>query len=1352
MNAPHPVRPLATANPRRPSAPAGTAPGAGSEAGLESDSQEASARLREIPYNYTSFSDREIVQRLLGPRAWDILGHLRQERRTGRSARMLYEVLGDIWVVQRNPYLEDDLLDNPRRRRLLIGALHHRLAEVGKRRSPADDAHRDALVVELLAAAGAAVESFAAHFRTVWDLRRNARRVLGRHTARDNLKFDGLSRVSHVTDATDWRVEYPFVVLTPDTEAEMAGLVAGCIELGLTIIPRGGGTGYTGGALPLTWKSAVINTEKLEALGEVEMLTLPGLAHPVATIRSEAGVVTQRVADAAERAGHVFAVDPTSAEASCVGGNIAMNAGGKKAVLWGTALDNLAWWKMVTPKAQWLEVTRLDHNLGKIHDAPLARFELKYFDASGKVLQRTEQLEIPGRVFRKEGLGKDVTDKFLAGLPGIQKEGCDGLITSARWILHRMPSHVRSVCLEFFGNPRDAVPSIVEIKDYLFGLKDQGVLLAGLEHLDDRYLKAVGYTTKSKRALAAIGASGLPKMVLLGDIVGDDADAVARATSEVVRIANSRGGEGFVAVSADARKKFWLDRKRTAAIAKHTNAFKINEDVVIPLPRMGEYTEGIERLNVELSLRNKLELVQALRDFFAHGPLPLGKGDDAGEIPSAELLEDRVQQAQALLAEVGALWQHWLDGLDVVQPETADSAPGGETCFAMLQDWRWRASWKAQILKPLQTLFAGGAFAPLLAECLRIHRQVLRGRVWIALHMHAGDGNVHTNIPVNSDNYAMLQTAREAVVRIMALARRLDGVISGEHGIGITKLEFLSDAELKDFADYKARVDPEGRFNKGKLLREPAGAALDTPPVSPTYAADLSAAYTPSFGLMGHESLIMQRSDIGAISDSIKDCLRCGKCKPVCATHVPRANLLYSPRNKILATSLLIEAFLYEEQTRRGISVRHWEDFEDVADHCTVCHKCESPCPVNIDFGDVTMAMRNLLRKMGKKSFRPGNAAAMLFLNATQPQAIKLMRGAMVGVGFKVQRFMNGLLRAAARQQTAAPPATLGTAPLKEQVIHFINKKMPGGLPKKTARALLDIEDKNYVPIIRDPRATTAETEAVFYFPGCGSERLFSQVGLATQAMLWHAGVQTVLPPGYLCCGYPQRGSGQADKAEKIITDNRVLFHRVANTLNYLDIKTVVVSCGTCYDQLQGYEFDQIFPGCRIVDIHEFLLGKGITLASALGSTGNASAGYLYHDPCHSPMKLQEPMKTVQALMGPNVLKNERCCGESGTLGVTRPDIATQVRFRKESEIRAGEATLRSQMAHSGQAAAANVKILTSCPSCLQGLKRYEDDLSNGLLEADYIVVEMARLILGEGWMPDYVARANAGGIERVLV
>jgi Fe-S oxidoreductase len=553
-------------------------------------------------------------------------------------------------------------------------------------------------------------------------------------------------------------------------------------------------------------------------------------------------------------------------------------------------------------------------------------------------------------------------------------------------------------------------------------------------------------------------------------------------------------------------------------------------------------------------------------------------------------------------------------------------------------------------------------------------------------------------------------------------------VISGEHGIGITKLQFLTDDETAEFRAWKARIDPEGRFNRGKLLADPA------------VPGDLRNAYTPSFGLMGAESLILHESDIGAIADSMKNCLRCGKCKPVCSTHVPRANLLYSPRNKILATSLLIEAFLYEEQTRRGVSVRHWDEFSDVADHCTVCHKCEAPCPVDIDFGDVSMNMRNLLRKMGKKKFNAGNAAAMFFLNATDPDTIRATRAAMVGVGYKAQRLAVDLFRSFGKRQSAKPPATVGRPAMREQVIHFVNKKLPGNLPKKTARALLDIEDSRYVPIIRDPQKVASDAEAVFYFPGCGSERLFSQVGLATQAMLWHVGVQTVLPPGYLCCGYPQRGSGQFDKADKIITDNRVLFHRVANTLNYLDIRTVVVSCGTCFDQLQGYEFERIFPGCRILDIHEFLLEKGVKLEQVTGTR------YMYHDPCHSPMKTHQPMKVVNALINDSVNgrveRNDRCCGESGTLAVTRPDISTQVRFRKEEEMKKGAAALRAQ-------AVTPVKVLTSCPSCLQGLSRYSEDAGT---EADYIVVEIARHMLGENWLPEYVGRANAGGIERVLV
>ena len=1284
------------------------------------------ARLREIPYNYTSFSDREIVIRLLGEPAWHALDELRAQRVTGRSARMLYEVLGDIWVVRRNPYLQDDLLDSPRRQALLVDAMRHRLNEIEKRRGDKGGADRDSNVGELLAAARGAVDAFESEFDDTRQLRRRITRRLGAITRKDNIQFDGMARVSHVTDATDWRVEYPFVVVNPDTEEECAPIVRALIELGLTIIPRGGGTGYTGGAIPLDRLSAVVNTEKLEALSEIEIRLLPGLSEPCPVIRCGAGVVTKRVMEAAEAAGLVFAVDPTSADASCIGGNVAMNAGGKKAVLWGTALDNLASWRMVTPEAEWLEVERLDHNRGRIHDAPLARFRLRRFEADGRTLKSEELLEVEGKRLRKEGLGKDVTDKFLAGLPGVQKEGCDGLITSATFILHRMPQHVRTVCLEFFGDVKKAVPSIVEIKNYLDA--HPKAILAGLEHLDERYVKAVGYATKAK-------SRGRPRMILLGDIVSDDADAAAEAASHVVRIANARDGEGFVAVTPEQRKRFWLDRARTAAISRHTNAFKINEDVVIPLGRLGEYTDGIERINVEFSIANKLVLAARLTEFFA-GPMPLW-GDDKtlDRIGRDELLGDRQAQARELVKRVVERWQFILASLDRnaadvrtdleglgVHPDAIgnDPEPG---VFERVQLHHLRISWKVELRDPLREIFSGRDFEPVMRAIEAIHAEVLRGRVFVALHMHAGDGNVHTNIPVNSDNYEMLQQANAAVARIMAFARALGGVISGEHGIGLTKIEYLTPEELAPFAEYKRRVDPEGRFNRGKLL---AG-------------ADLRRAYTPSFALIGHESLILEQNDIGAIADMFKDCLRCGKCKPVCATHVPRANLLYSPRNKILATSLLTEAFLYEEQTRRGVSIRHFDEYGDVADHCTVCHKCESPCPVDIDFGDVSIAMRNLLAKLRKRRFNPGTWAALQFLNATDPTKIKIIKTLMIDFGFRAQRLANKLWGRTpfVQRQVRHPPETVGKPAIKAQVIHFINKPMPGGLPKKTARALLDVEDPAIIPIIRDPARMTEESEAVFYFPGCGSERLFGQVGLATQAMLYHVGSLCVLPPGYLCCGYPQTSAGRADKGEQITIANRVLFHRVANTLNYLDIKTVVVSCGTCMDQLQKYEFDKIFPGCRLLDIHEYLMEKGLALEGVKG------VRYMYHDPCHTPMKTHKPLTVVNALMGQDVQLNDRCCGESGTFAATRPDIATQVRFRKEAEMRKGAGNVRAD-GFKGE-----VKILTACPSCLQGLSRFDDDSGT---TADYIVVEMARHLLGESWMKDFVAKANRGGIERVLL
>ena len=1268
-----------------------------------------SQRIREIPFNYTSFSDREIVIRLMGDDAWKVINELRETRRTGRSARMLFGVLGDIWIVKRNPFLQDDLIGNRKRLQQLVEALQERLIQIKNW----SDGNQKA--IDLQIAACETVNNFESWLIAMGEQRIVAKKVLQKVTAKTNIDFTGLARVSHTTDATDWRVELPFVVLTPDTEQEIAHLVQKCIELGLTIIPRGGGTGYTGGAIPLYENTAVINLEKLERIGVIQQQNLKGCEKPAHTITAEAGVVTLRITEKAATKKLAFAVDPTSQDASTIGGNIAMNAGGKKAVLWGTTLDNLTRWRMVTPDAHWLDVERINHNFGKIHDQELVQFSVtKTHRDTGKMIGDVVELKIPGHKFRKVGLGKDVTDKFLSGLPGIQKEGCDGLITSAEFILHEVPEFTRTICLEFFNQDSGKdVSAIVEIKDFIDA--NSKTLLSGLEHLDARYIKAVKYTTKSSR-------QHQPKMVLLADVLSDDQDTLAEVCSEVVEIANKRGAEGFIAVSPQARMHFWEDRKRTAAISAHTNAFKINEDVVIPLENLSAYNRGIEILNIERSMLNKIHIVDEIE---IHLQKLLTSNESITD-DSREIDNQKLQFACQVLAERKALWKQWLESFEALAStfeEHINPVNEDDTVIDCLLNKSLIISYRQSIKKALDEIFSGLDYEPLRENIHKIHTKIRDERLFVALHMHAGDGNVHSNIPVHSDNYEMLHQAEILVDSIMKLAISLDGVVSGEHGIGLTKIQYLEEDKLADFKAYKQRVDPEGNFNKGKLEKD----------------AGLQNAYTPSLKLVQQEAIILEHSELGAINDMVKNCLRCGKCKPECMTHIPRANLLYSPRNKILATGLIIESFLYEEQARRGVSIKHFDEMNDVADHCTTCHKCLNPCPVDIDFGDVSIKMRQVLVEQGKKRKNYGSILALWFLNKTDPFVIKLARKFMLDLGFKSIRVANKLFKFSGLLRSKKIPQSSHTIPkVNQQVINFVRNPVKANVPDQTMRQMLNVNDNGMVPIIRNPKTPVDQRESVFYFPGCGSERLFSQVGLATISMLYEVGARTVLPPGYLCCGYPQLAAGEYVKGQSITAENRVLFHRIANTLNYLDIKTVVVSCGTCLDQMENYDFESIFPGSRIVDIHEYLLEKGMKL------TNDTEQNYILHDPCHSPIKNYDATDLATTLMSQPVELSKRCCGEAGTLATARPDISLQLQSRKKEELERAIIEINTKVPNK-----VVTKCLTTCPACAQGLSRYED--STGL-KTDYMVVEMAAQIYGKEWLNSFNIKLNEGGIERVLL
>ena len=439
--------------------------------------------------------------------------------------------------------------------------------------------------------------------------------------------------------------------------------------------------------------------------------------------------------------------------------------------------------------------------------------------------------------------------------------------------------------------------------------------------------------------------------------------------------------------------------------------------MVIPLPRLGDYSDGIERINIELSIQNKLRLLDTLTEYF-HGRSPVDKLDT--NLPSEELIGDRRASALSQLAITRDRWQWLLEHLDRPFHEyrerwphapLEDAAATPASVFHALRDMVVRVSWKREMQAELEQLFSGNTDGPILAAIRAIQQSAAQPRVCRAAHACRRRQRPHQPA-------GQLRRLRDAAKRAQGGgAHHGAGALLGRsdfrrarhrhHQAGIPQRE-----EIAPFRAYKQQVDPNGHFNRGKLLP----------------GADLAMAYTPSFSLLGAESLILEQSDIGAISDSIKDCLRCGKCKPVCSTHVPRANLLYSPRNKILGVGLLTEAFLYEEQTRRGVSLKHFEELSDVADHCTVCHRCVKPCPVKIDFGDVSVAMRNFLRKTGNKSFNPGTAVGMAFLTAKDPATIKALRTGLVGVAYKAQRLGNavGKRLGLIGSQTRQPPATVG--------------------------------------------------------------------------------------------------------------------------------------------------------------------------------------------------------------------------------------------------------------------------------------------------------------------------------------
>ncbi len=1215
-------------------------------------------KYREIPYNYTSFSDREIILKYYDQETLDIIEVLRHQRVTGRSAKLLNETIGDYFIIDRNPYIFNDFLENN-------GKLH-RLKKLHEKRLSiiAGAANNNPLVAKLLDRTKNLDQEFFDGFAATRRFRFRAAHELHQATARNNIHFEPFHRVSHVTDASDWRVEYPAVVVYPDDVSEMPGIIRAARKLGLAIIPRGGGTGLTGGAVPVLKNTLVINTEKLRAISPITVVIEGGQEIPVISV--EAGTVTDDVIEYCGHHGYIFATDPTSAWASTIGGNIAENAGGKKCVMWGTAIDNILSFRIVNAAGQVLEVKRRNHPYRKIRENDEVIFDVSHH---GSVIKT---ITLQGTDIRKKGLGKDITNKALGGLPGIQKEGGDGIIIDATFILYRPFAHRRTICLECFGaNMTNAAKAIVSIRNAFSG--EGGANLTALEHFDEKYVAAINYRNKSERIET-------PKAVLLIDVESNNEADVDAACARIITMVKPYNTEALVARNEAESFLFWSDRKNLGAIAKHTNAFKLNEDIVIPLDELPAFADFVERLNLRKELTNALGCIARADEY-------LVRRDRAG---LQEFTVGRIDACHTHLEEMKKRYAGWLEQLD-------DPAPGG--IFRQVQDGAVTISFDDDVTGYIPKILHG--YTEMVNEINEVISAERKRKVIIATHMHAGDGNVHVNIPVHSNDYAMMQEADETAGIVMKQAVALGGVISGEHGIGLTKLRFIDRAILDEFDRYNRETDPDDLFNPGKLT-------ADFP---------LSRIYTPSFNLLELEAFILEATDLEELMGSMASCVRCGKCKTVCNTHYPGGTMFFNPRNKILGVALVMEAVLYDAQTSTTF-FKNFRKLQEISDHCTICHKCAVPCPVKIDFGEITLMIRKLLVARRKKSFKLVTQLALFYLRRKGYYFNKAVRPLMYRLGFNAQRigyFINRPFRAITRH-------------VMPKLSAILSSPLPGNAGEQSLRERLGLKGAHNIFSFENPDRPVKKS--VLYFPGCGSERMFPEISMAVIALLYRAGVRVVIPPEYLCCGYPFLSNGQDDRADIKSYENRILFHRIADIIGYMDISDIIVSCGTCYDMLEKYEVENIFSGALLTDISEFIYREDLYRAEP-----GLHLPLIYHEPCHTPLKAAGSDKVIPRLFGALPRSVPYCCGEVGTLSMSRPDISETIRDRKTFLVKSAET--------------GNDKvIITACPSCVQGLSRSRRETG---LTAKHIAVYAAEQFLGERWKRDFLKEIKKRGRETIL-
>ena len=1012
--------------------------------------------------------------------------------------------------------------------------------------------------------------------------------------------------VESATDATDLRMELPLLVVEPDTTEQVAELVKLANDMKFALIPRGGGSGMTGGAVPARKRTLIVSLTRLTRVGPIDMKEM--------TVTCQAGAITQTVINDVDAAGALFSVDPASKQASTIGGNVSENAGGPMAFEYGTTLDNLLWWRMVTPTGEIITIERENHPRHKILPTETAIFVVK--DVSGGV---RNVVHLRGDEIRLPGLGKDVTNKALGGLPGMQKEGVDGIVTEACFIVHPKPKHKRIMVLEFFG--RSMHPAAVVVRELVAlrnRIREEGdyAHLSAMEEFNAKYVQAIEYKRKSEKY------EGSPISVIILQVDGDDPYLLDNCVGDIVSVVEQQDNVDIIVAADDKEgERFWEDRHKLSAIAKRTSGFKLNEDVVIPMERIPDFALFLEQINLECTATA-----------YRHA-----------------------------LQEVGRLPGYPMEDKDFNREfSQASKAASGDVSAADVSDMELAGRAEAFLV------FLKEKYPHLAKKINKIHEYMNASRIVVASHMHAGDGNCHVNIPVNSNDAQMLEEAEEVAARVMAECQEMGGEVSGEHGIGITKIAFFSKDKMDALRAFKERVDPRDVMNPAKLVYRDL-------PVRP---------FTFSFNRLIRdirESGLPDKDKLIHLLTSIQVCTRCGKCKQVCSMCYPERSMQYHPRNKNMVLGMLLEAVYYSQVNKGRIDERLLKWMRDLVEHCTACGRCMANCPVKIPSGEVALTLRALLEHEGAGG-HPIKGRALEWLGRDiahrAPKAAK-----MASLGQKMQNKFLGFVPEVWKRRMQSPLFS-GRGPKMGYTNLYESLKLHRGA-------------------VFAPAEPTPGMPLVLYFPGCGGALFYDRIGVSSIMLLLKAGFAVAVPPRHMCCGFPLLAAGMDTAFEDNMAQNRQYLAAMLRNLTKqgFDCKYLVTACGSCRDGLERMNLQVQFPDLVMRDVAQLTLP--LLSSENLSAPLPEGSKLLYHGACHCEWadvhKIKGQKQVARALgdfTGADVTLSPGCCGESGMGAMTSPQIYNLLRSRKQKRL--GEALGED---YTGP-------VVVGCPSCKIGIAR----------------------------------------------